>query len=232
MSADTYESDVVYDEQVDAASGQLHPYRAVSKAAALSVIFAILSLSGLLTPFLLVFPLAACVFGVIGATQIRKYPDELTGLLGARLAIIAGLVMFVLGTALHGTIYATEVPEGYTRISFADLQPTRKRPDLPVSPTALELNGKRVFVKGYVYPGEQRIKIKRFILVPDMGTCCFGGTPKATDMIEVTLKDPLRVDFARRRRKLAGVLRVELQLGVATNGPAGVYYRLEADYLR
>ena len=64
-----------------------------------------------------------------------------------------------------------------------------------------------------------------------MKTCCFGGQPALTDMIEVTLQDPLRVDFSYGRRKLGGILKVSPnKKGVA--GLDGVYYQLDADYVR
>jgi len=88
-----------------------------------------------------------------------------------------------------------------------------------------------VFIKGYVYPDGQQYNIKRFILIPDMGTCCFGGQPKLTDMVEVTLRDPLRTVFERRKRRLAGTLSVDLRLK-PVSGLGGVYYRLDAEYVR
>jgi hypothetical protein len=127
--------------------------------------------------------------------------------------------------------YATEVPSGYTRISFADLQPQPRFANMPIPPDALKLNGRQIFVKGYLYPDGQQNNIKRFVLVPDMGTCCFGGQPKLTDMIEVTLVDPLRVEFARRKRALGGVFKVDTNLKPVT-GLGGVYYQLTADHLR
>ena len=60
----------------------------------------------------------------------------------------------------------------------------------------MELNGKKIFMKGYVYPDGQRTNIKRFVLVADLGTCCFGGQPKLTHMVEVTLRDPYRVEYS------------------------------------
>ena len=78
------------------------------------------------------------------------------------------------------------MPDGYIRTGFWELQPDPDRPELPVSPKSLELSGKKIFIKGYMHPGVSSSgKVDRFILVPDMGTCCFGGEPKATDMIEV-----------------------------------------------
>ncbi len=64
-----------------------------------------------------------------------------------------------------------------------------------------------------------------------MGTCCFGGQPALTDMIEVTLRDPLRAKFSYQRRKIAGVFSVDKTLK-EVSGLTGVYYQLDADYLR
>ena len=50
-------------------------------------------------------------------------------------------------------------------------------------------------------------------------------------MIEVTLTDPLRTRFSFRRRKLAGILRVNTELK-ELSGLTGVYYQLEADYIK
>ena len=87
-------------------------------------------------------------------------------------------------------------------------------------------------MKGYVHPGvDRRRGIRQFILVPDMKTCCFGGQPKLTDMIEVTLSDPHRVNFSYTRRKLAGVLKVTPFKKTVT-GLDGVYYQLDADYVK
>lgn len=207
------------------------PYRAISKAAVGSLILALVSALGLLFPAILILALIGFVLGVIGYRSIRRYPMELIGKTPAVLGAVLSAALFVVGISKHSYEYATEVPEGYQRISFADLQPTREHPELPVSPESLKLNGQKVFVKGYVYPGESRKNIKRFILVPDMGTCCFGGQPKLTDMIEVTLADPMRVDWSTRKCKLGGVLRVELNMRPVEKVNA-VVYQLEADKLK
>ena len=52
-----------------------------------------------------------------------------------------------------------------------------------------ELDGKKVFIKGYMYPSSQMTGIREFVLCRDNGTCCFGGQPRLTDMIRVKLKD-------------------------------------------
>ena len=64
-----------------------------------------------------------------------------------------------------------------------------------------------------------------------MKTCCFGGQPKLTDMIEVTLRDPRRVNFSYARRRLAGILKVDPRLK-PISGLQGVYYQLDADHVK
>ncbi len=213
-------------------SAVVHPYRTVSRAAVLSLVFGLLSVAGLLFPVLLVLAAGGLVLGVMALVSIRRYSDELTGVAPAAVGIALGTILLFGGTAMHAYIYATEVPEGYQRISFYQLQPDREHSELPVPPEALQLDGKQIFVKGYVHPGVSgQGPVKAFVLVPDMGTCCFGGQPKLTDMIEVTMRDPLRIRYTQTKRRLAGTLKVDTALK-PVSGLNGVYYQLDADYVK
>lgn len=223
-SAEIVENISDYDDQVQ-------PYRAVCKSAVLCLVLGLLSLSALLFSVLLPLPVAGIVLGLVARARLRRYPEELSGRPAVVLGMVLNVTVLVGGSVMHTVVYATEVPEGFQRISFADLQPVPEAPHLPIPPQALELNGKKVFIKGYVYPDGQQYNIKRFILIPDMGTCCFGGQPKLTDMVEVTLRDPLRTIFERRKRRLAGTLSVDTRLK-PVSGLGGVYYRLDAEYVR
>ena len=72
-------------------------------------------------------------------------------------------------------------------------------------------------------------KVDHFILVPDMGTCCFGGQPKATDMIEVKLRpEASRVKYSTRTVKLAGKF-VLAEQSSEFGKLHSVVYHLEAD---
>jgi hypothetical protein len=223
----------IYDEPFEAEDDAYEQYRSVSKAAVLSLVLAVLSLVGLMFPVLLVVAALGLISGLVARRNMRQYPDELTGRVTAAVGIFASLLILVGGSAMHTVIYLTEVPEGYQRITFADLQPTDPpsqpgQPDLPV-----ELDGKRIFVKGYVHPGVSNLgEIKRFILVPDMGTCCFGGQPKLTDMIEVTIVDAPGVKYSQRKRKLGGNFRVANRIKKVAGGLSGGYYELAADYVK
>ena len=207
----------------------VQPYRSISRSAIISMVLAVLSLLALISPALLVLPVVGFVLGITALSAIRRFPLEYTGRgLALTGATMCGLIA-VVGGSMHTYEYYTEVPEGYSRISFADLQPEPGRPE-PIPDQAVELSGNKVFIKGYMHPGVSSSgKVDHFILVPDMGTCCFGGQPKATDMIEVVIPDDAyRVSYAPRRIKLMGTFAV-------SRGPRqslgldDVWYHLTAD---
>ena len=219
--------------QIDPYSGvpaeEYHPYRAVSKLAIASALLAVLSLLAFIAPLALLFALLGVITGSLSLWKIRCYPLELTGKSLAIVGTVVSALTLVGGVSMHTVIYLTEVPDGYHRIAFSALKSDGKR-DVP-PPAALELDGKRVFIKGYVYPDGQQFDIKQFVLVSDLGTCCFGGQPKLTHMIQVTLANPLRTEYSYKQRKLGGILKVDKR-PKPVSGLQGVYYQLEADYLR
>jgi len=178
----------------------------------------------------LALPLFGLTMGLVGLSKIRKYPAELTGKTAARLGTFLGVTLFIGGIACHVLIYSTEVPDGYERLPFDVLKAGAGMPDYP-PPAAQVMDGKQVFIKGYIYPGQQRFDLKEFVLVPDLGTCCFGGSPKQTHMIEVVLDKDLVMDYSMTKRRLAGVLRVNPTLQPVQGRP-GVYYQLIADYAK
>ena len=215
----------------DEYSDEYEPYRTLSRSAILSLVFGLISMLALVFPAMLVVPLVGAVLVLSALVSIRRYPNELTGIKLAISGLVLCSLLFVGGIARHSYIYATEVPDGYQRISFYELQPEKGQTRMPVPLRAIELNGKQIFIKGYVHPGVKgKGPVKVFVLVPDMGTCCFGGQPKLTDMILVTMKDPLRIRYAQRKRKLGGILKVDKRLK-PVSGLNGVYYQLETDYL-
>lgn len=178
----------------------------------------------------LILPLFGLIVGGIGLINIRKYPAELTGKTAASVGTMLSAALFIGGVACHTLIYSTEVPEGYERLSFEVLKAAARMPDSP-PPMAQEMDGKRVFIKGYIYPGQQRFDLKEFVLVPDLGTCCFGGSPKQTHMIKVVLEGDAKLDYSMTKRRLAGVLIVNPTLQPVKGRP-GVYYKLIADYAK
>ena len=209
-----------------------YQYRAISKATVLSVVFTLLGLAYLLIPALIVFPLVAVGAGVIALANIKRFPEELTGRLPAKICVFLSLALLVGGTAMHVYIYLTEVPEGYQRISYRMLKDNKKT-KLPYSEEALDLDGKKVFLKGYVRPGARKKDLKRFILVGDFGDCCFGGNPEITDVVAINIIGDETVDYSWSLRKIAGTFRLNKKtMKTDEKEVPRVFYQIEADIVK
>ncbi len=212
---------------------QYEHYRTLSFSAIITLVFGFISLPTALAAHMnvgmLVIPLAGMLIGIFSVLKLRRRRDEFTGMSAAKTGLILCTVLFLGGVAWSGYSYATEVPDGYRRISFVELQPDPKTPQYPLPLSAVDLNGQQVFVKGYVYPDGQTTDIKQFVLVPDMGTCCFGGQPKLTDMIQVTLSEPHRIEYSYYRRSLAGKFLVRK---TSAEKVGEIVYQLQAEYVK
>jgi Protein of unknown function (DUF3299) len=206
-------------------------YRPVSPAAVISVFIGVLAMlaagvaNDLGVATFLVVSTIGLLIGYRGLSSVRRYEMEgrraaLTGIGLSTLALATGF-----GVSTYQSLY--EVPEGCVRINYDLLQPT---PGERIPRSAKELDGKDVFIKGYMYPGSQTTGIREFVLCRDNGTCCFGGQPKLTDMIEVKLNEPLALDYNTGLRQVAGKFRVEPD--TAPGGLGSVLYHLDASYAR
>lgn len=208
-------------------------YRTVSKAAIASFTFAVLGLTAYLIPPFVLLPALGFGFGIVATLNFRKYGDELSGQLIGKIGTILSLVILLSSIGMHSFIYATEVPEGYQRISYGELKPT-KRKGMAFSEKAEEFNGKKVFLKGYVRPGAKRRKLKEFILVGDFGDCCFGGDPEITDVVGIRIvKDDTTVDYGLGLRRIGGTFRFYPNpQSTGDDEVPGIYYEIEADHVR
>jgi len=67
----------------------------------------------------------------------------------------------------------------------------------------MELDGKKVFIKGYVRPpGGKKRKLQDFILVGDFGSCC---------VVAVSIIGDDTVDYGYALRRIAGTFRLNKQ---------------------
>lgn len=207
-------------------------YRSISKAAILSIVFAILGGLSFFGTVFLILPILGIGFGIAGIFNVKAYPLEMVGKNAAIVGIIMSLLCFSGAAAAHAYVYYTEVPEGYQRISFYDLKPN-KLTQLPYSEAAKQLDGKKVFVRGYVRANDKERDLSSFILVGDFGDCCFGGNPKITDVIGVSIKIDETVDYSWRVRKIGGTFRLHDQVKAnADDEVPGIVYEIEADHVR
>jgi hypothetical protein len=219
MSVDTERSEV-------ADSEEFLQYRALSSAAVTSLLLGLLSALACLSWIWVCIPLVGVVVSVYAWRTIARRRDELTGGGLAQVGLALAAIFLVAGPSRLIYEAATEVPEGYDPISYAQLQPDPDVPGQEIPPAVLQLENKKVFIKGFVFPTEDT---RQFLLVRDQGTCCFGGNPKITDRIQVTLTDPLRLAYKPRLFKVAGKFHVRPAQAIGTSG--GVFYHLEADHL-
>lgn len=208
------------------------PYRAISSSAIASVVFAIFALiSGYFFWPTLGLAVVGFVVGLAAFRTISRFPEEFDGKGIAVTGMLLNLLVIAAGVSLHLYIYMTEVPDGFTRVQFYTLQQDANGPDMPTD-EAIKIDGQPIFLKGYIHPSSGNGLLKRFILVPDLGTCCFGGQPKSTDMIEVTLHGGQTTKASLMKKKLAGEFRVNRAPEKLTDFENNVFYRLKVEHIK
>lgn len=204
-------------------------YRAVNRFAVLSVVFGVLSVLTVLGWYFAVIPLVALGCAWRAWRQIRRVPEEMTGIKLVQVGVGATLVLWLAGSCYLLYAGRKEVPTGYAALTFEALQPARDKPAEKVSEKAKDLDGKLVYIKGYIYPTRKILGLRRFILVPTEGHCAFCTRQiLPTEMIHVQTVGDLSVDYRNYMVGVGGRLRVQPEEGDL----AGVLYGLEADYFR
>ncbi len=163
-----------------------------------------------------------CVAGValavtaFGVRSIGRSEGAVGGLGMAQFGLVLSVASLVGGSALLTYNYNTECPEGYERVNFPrqiaskmfNMSPTGMR----TIPEEVEpFLDRPVFLKGYMYKTKSTANLRDFVILKDSGECCFGGDPKAYDMIQVTLNEDLdAVNFpAFSMVAVAGVLKAD-----------------------
>ncbi len=208
-------------------------YRSISRAAIVSVVFGALGLLGLWESVFLILPLLSIIFAGVAIYNISRYPRELVGGAMAKYTLAASLIVFASGASIHTYIHQTEVPDGHVRMSFYDLKVRSRKAQTFYSEKAAELDGKRVFIKGYVRPSDKKTGLKNFILVGDFGSCCFGGNPKITDVVAIRIVNDQTVDYSYQLRRIAGTFRLNKQpVQIGEKDIPQVCYEIDADYIR
>jgi len=206
-------------------------YKSLSKAATVSVVIGLLSLTGFIFSVFVSLGLLAIIFGVIGFQTATKYSHEFTGAPVAIFGLMLGSISLFGGVGYHYYVYQTEIRKGYERVSFAaDLKETA--PGKQVSDKAIELDGKPIFLKGYVRPGLRTEGMTEFLMVGDFGDCCFGGNPKISELVMVKLPEGVTARYDWQLKKVHGTFKLNrrLQKGERiAKDITGYVYEIEAD---
>ena len=99
--------------------------------------------------------------------------------------------------------------------------------DQLVPPSAFDLDGKKVFIQGYMARGRQQVNLKRFRLCPVNGDCKFcTPNPKPAEILDVTLAGDLVTNYTNQLVRIGGRFHVD------PLDPHGLPYSMECDYLR
>jgi hypothetical protein len=230
----------------DTATDESIHYRAIHTGAILGLVLGLASVAVLicasttLEQCLMVTPVP--IIGMIVSfrswARIRRDSDQYTGQWLAFAGLVLSAFFLVSGVSYGYYVYSTEIPVAdppYTRISFEGMKPTeqQERAGKLVPPEIMALNGKRVFIKGYIRPGSSPVRtgIDRFLLVRDNNECCFGDLSKVKyyDQMAVHITGPHRVEDTLRILRMGGILEINPQAIGSMGEPV---FTLKADYAK
>jgi hypothetical protein len=115
-------------------------------------------------------------------------------------------------------IFEVEGPEDAIRVSFDDIDLLKVINMEPVTADApdhmpkwlKDLNGKRIRLRGYMYPAFMETGLTSFLIARDTQTCCFGSTAKLYDRFLVRMRKGVTTNYLLRTPfDVVGVFRIE-----------------------
>jgi len=204
-------------------------YRAISILAVIAFVLSLFTPLMLLSNWFIIFPLIGAICGIFGLYNILSCPFDYTG----RGFALAGIIFsFLLGISAAGWgiyIYYFNIPYGYTLVHFLELRPDESG-RLPDNIMQLAEERRKVYIKGYMYPGRQLSGIQNFMLVRTVEDCKFCTTQLSPyDMITVHCTGTLRATHRQNKPVSIGG---ELIINEQFNQFGGTPYHIEADLFR
>jgi len=206
-------------------------YRPVPALVSFSLMLGLCSILTIFSEYLLVFPLAGVIVGLLCVRMFRTHGDVFSGRKLALTGLILSSTFLVVGPAVHVLTYINEVPEGFERVRFAteiSAKGFEVREGKPqIHPDVQALDGKPIFLKGYMYPVQQTEGLTSFVFVKDNLQCCAGGNPAVTDMILVRMSGGKTVDYTQVQVSVAGIFKTKASQGLAGLSPV---YEMDGRY--
>ncbi|SFI00501.1 hypothetical protein [Planctomicrobium piriforme] len=187
-------------------------YRPVPVIAVVGLMLALLSSAAVFIWLVLPLCLVAFVISVLGFWVIRRSRGGYGGTGVAISGMFLAFVFFTGGIGFQVYAYQTEVPPGYQRVSFSqDISDKGMRYEdgkVSAPPEVAELDGKKVFLKGYIYQTGQLENLGAFLFVKDNADCCFGGKPKLWDRLGVVMQEGKTINYRAGKVAVAGTFRL------------------------
>jgi hypothetical protein len=131
------------------------------------------------------------------------------------------------------TTPATEVKlpdpdaSGYIETTFDDLKFEMTKTELfdraMLTPKVNALMGKKIRIRGYIFPTLRKTGLTRIVLVRDNMECCFGPGAALFDCILVTMAPGKTAEYSIRPVAVEGTIRLEELQGGPDGRPLAIY---------
>jgi hypothetical protein len=201
----------VTDEELGA-SGVRVGYRAVSILAIIAFCLSLFTPLMLLSSWFVLCPLVGLLCGAWGLIKILSSPFDYTGRVFAMAGIIVSFVFGLIAGGVWVWQYYYAVPAGYTVVDFMEFRPDEnkyKDNKLNINPRIIKLaeEHRKVYIRGYMMPGNQLAGIQDFMIVRSKEHCKFcSPTKNPFDMITVHCRGELRATFRMNAVNVGGEL--------------------------
>ena len=194
-----------------------------------SVVLGVVSVLSFFHWGFLILPLTGVLLGVAGLVNLARVEGARVGVYlsctGIGLSLLLGVGLY--GLSVYRYYHTT--PPGYLLVDYNLLE--SDDPNKPFPDTAYELEGERVFIRGYMYSSRQQTGLRSFVMSRDNGVCAYClPNPKVTDQVFVELAGDREAAYTTRLIGVGGVFSMKLDDPKRKYG--GVVYHIEADYLR
>jgi hypothetical protein len=116
---------------------------------------------------------------------------------------------------------------GYIETTFDDLKFEMTKTELfdraMLTPKVNALMGKKIRVRGYIFPTLRKTGLNRIVLVRDNMGCCFGPGAALFDCILVTMAPGKTAEYSIRPVAVEGTIRLEELPGGPDGRPLAIY---------
>lgn len=129
--------------------------------------------------------------------------------------------------------FKTEGPQKALRVTYDDINLLKVMNMEPVTADAPKLmpgwlkglDGRRIRIRGFMYPSFQETGIPFFLLARDNQICCFGGEAKIYDLFQVKMRTGVTTDYIQSRPfDVVGVFHIDL---IVDDGELFQLYRID-----
>ena len=206
-------------------------YRPVPVVAVVGFVLALLSSVALFFWLALPLSLIGLLISTLALFVIRRNKSIYSGTLIAVAGMLMSLGFLAGGIAYQVYIYKTEVPEGFQKINFvqdiSDKGFITKNGQTEIHPDILALDGKKIFLKSYIYQTGKLKDLESFLVVKDNQSCCFGADPAIEDRVGVIMQPGKSIDYKSGKIGIAGTFRLNKNF---TNGEREPLFLIDGEY--